>query len=218
MKSYNNSLELKQKFIAELKKHIEQDKLIKGVYGDKNSKDFKGCAVGCSLHSLNIINGTNLDTSNHKRAELELGIPEWLYRLQDTIFEGLPKELSQTFPFRFSEAINVGSDLTKVKWQFCSYLMQENIDRVLSLNISEELKQEVVNSIRGVLTLHVNAIETGIWNDSAANLAADSAYSAARSAANLAANSAADSAYSAADLAAYVKYSEKLIELLKQTY
>ena len=198
MKSYLNDTKLKRDFVKEIKWHSDQDKFIKGTYQQGSNGDFKGCAVGCSIHSLNRIKGKKFETDNHKIYETELGIPEWLARLEDTIFEGLPTKEAMEWPLKFSKAIPVGVDLEPVKWKFSAYLMKENIDRVLSLNIIDELKEQVVSSIRGVLKLNEDAIKTGKWDGSAARSAAWSAGSAARSAAWSAAGSAAWSAESAA--------------------
>ncbi len=45
--------------------------------------------------------------------------------------------------------------------------MKENIDRVLNLDISDGLKEQVVSAIRQVLNVHETAIKTGEWNESA---------------------------------------------------
>jgi len=189
--AYKNKPELKEKFVAEIIKHRKADQILQGTYGRGSGKDWKGCAVGCSVHSLNEINKTRFQTSNHKVYETALGIPEWLARLEDTIFEGLPVKEAKLWVERFAEAIPVGANLEPVKWKFCAYLLKENIDRVLGLDISYELKEQVVSAIRQCLALHENAIKTGKWDKSAAE-SAWSAESAAESA-----ESAAESAWSA---------------------
>jgi hypothetical protein len=129
-----------------------------------------------------------------------------------------------------------GVDLEPVKWKISVFILSENIERVLTLDISDDLKKQVVDSIRGILSLHETAIKTGVWDaesawsaaESAAESAAWSAESAAWSAesaarsaawsAESAARSAAWSAESAAwsaESAAYERYADKLIEILK---
>jgi hypothetical protein len=208
MQSYLNDTKLKKDFIKEVKWHEDQDKIIQGTYGKGDNGDWKGCAVGCFIHSLGRLEGEKLDTSNHKLYETKLGIPEWLARLEDTIFEGLPKDLAMKWPLRFSKAIPVGVDLEPIKWKFSAFILSENIERVLTLNISDDLKKQVVDSIRGVLTLHEEAIKTGSWNESAAESAwsarsaAESAWSAAESARSAAESAAESAAWSAAGSAA----------------
>jgi len=154
--------------------------------------------------------------------ETAVGIPEWLARLEDTIFEGLKNGHAKAFAVDFLVSVPVGINLEAVKWIFCAFILKENIDRVLSLNINDKLKQNVVKAIRGVLKLHEKSIKTGRWPArsaasaaSAARSAASAAWSAARSAAASAESAAWSAARSAAASAEYEKYAKKLIELLK---
>ena len=264
--SFKGNKKLKSMLLTELGKHRKADQIIKGTYERYEGKEFKGCAVGCSVYSLNQKLGKNYSTSDHSAYETELGIPEWLARLEDTIFEGLPTKESQLWPERFTKAIPIGVDLNPIKYKFCAFILKENIDRVLTLKIEDSLKEQVVKSIQGVLVLHENAIKTGKWDESAesaawsaaesARSAAESAWSAAESAwsaawsarsaesaawsarsarsAQSAAQSAQSAAWSAAwsaarsawsaarsawsaESAAYVKYADELIRLIKDT-
>ena len=210
--SYKGDKNLKEKFVKEIEKHRKADAIEQGTYGHQNGT-WKGCAVACSLRSLAIIDGEDLVTAynDHTLYETKLGIPEWIARLEDTLFEGLPVKDAKKWPEQFSKAIPVGINLEPIKWKFCAYLMKENIDRVLKLNITDELKKQVVDAIRGVLYVHENAIASGTWDESAAWSARSAAWS-ARSEAWSAAESAAESA---AWSAAYVKYSKYLLKLLK---
>ena len=221
LKSFNGDTKLKEVLLKEIIRHRKADQIIQGSYGE-NGDNFKGCAVGCSIHSLNVKFGKNYNPSDHTVYEKELGMPEWLARLEDKIFEGLPKEDSMKWPEQFIKAVPVGVNLEKVKWQFCSYLLKENIDRVLGLKISDSLKEQVVSVIRQVLSVHETAIKTGKWDGSAAKSAEWSAWSAARSAERSAESaawsaewSAESAAESAARSAAYIKYSKELLKLLK---
>lgn len=111
MNAYLNSADLKSRFLAEISKHEAADQLIKGSYGEMNGQ-FRGCAIGCSLHSMNIIQGApDLlgRTGDHRRYPSALGLPIWLAYLEDDIFEQLPIELAKTWPRRFAEAVPVGA-------------------------------------------------------------------------------------------------------------
>ena len=101
----------KEAFVAEIRKHMEADNFIKGTY----SNGRKGCAVGCSLKSVNKLKNKRMSVSNHKAYEQHLGIPEWLARLEDILFENLSLGRSKVWPLEFSEAINQGADLEKIK-------------------------------------------------------------------------------------------------------
>ena len=104
---------LKTAFLAEITKHEAQDALIKGTYGEMDGT-FKGCAIGCALHSLNVLQGrvgaaTAVNTNKHERYEAELGLPSWFAHIEDTIFEQLPLDLAKTWPRRIAAAIPVGA-------------------------------------------------------------------------------------------------------------
>jgi hypothetical protein len=215
MLSYHNDENLKALVVAEMKNHQKKDQFIKGAYEKLNSK-FKGCAIGCTIDSVNKIFGRSYKTSEHKVFEEALGIPEWLAHIQDSLFEALPIGDNSQFAVDFLSAVPTGVNLEPVKWKFCSFILKEGIDRILlQHNLSEELMDQVVSAMRGVLNLHESAINTGEWDLEAAELAelaAESAAWSARSAAELAwsaaesaelAWSAAESARSAARSAAW---------------
>jgi len=216
MLSYHSDKNLKNLVVCEMKKHQEQDQFIKRTYGEKNGK-FKGCAIGCTIDSLNLVFNKNYKTSDHKVLEEAIGIPEWLARLQDAFFENLPTGENSQFAIDFLAAIPVGVNLEPVKWKFCAFLMKENIERILNLpDLSDELRKKVIDSIRGVLSFHEDVITTGTWDQSAARSAAESARSAAWAAESAAGSAwAADSAAASAWAAAYKKYAAELINLLK---
>jgi hypothetical protein len=72
MLSFHGKQEIKDKYLNRVIKHRELDNIIQGI-GWENGK---GCAVGCTLENY-----------NHSRYPMELGLPEWLARLEDKIFE-----------------------------------------------------------------------------------------------------------------------------------
>ena len=217
--SFNNDAKIKESLIARMQKHIEADELLQKATG----RDGKGCTVWCALNNGDIQYGYN-----HSAFPEVLGLPEWLAHLQDIIFEGLSVDDAKQFSSDWPKAIPVGKNLEPVKWKFCAFLMEQNIERVLLLNISEDLKKQVVAAINGVLSLHQSAIETGEWDESAAESAGSaawSAWSAAESASwsvawsvRSAAESAAWSVGSAAESAESVcnSYAEKLLALLSE--
>ena len=193
MLSYHNDENLKALVVAEMKNHQKKDQFIKGAYEKLDSK-FKGCAIGCTIDSVNKIFGRSYKTSEHKVFEEALGIPEWLARLQDSFFENLPVGDNSQFAVDFLSAVPTGVNLEPVKWKFCSFILKEGIERILlQHNLSEELMDQVVSAMRGVLNLHESAINTGEWDLEAAW----SAWSAAESAAELARSAARSAAWSA---------------------
>jgi hypothetical protein len=107
--TYLGKPDLKVAFLGEIGKHELADQITKGTYGEMNGQ-WHGCAIGCSLRSLNLLQGKqhDLDTSQHHRMPSELGWPLWLAYLEDNLFENLPYELAKTWPRRLAEAIPVG--------------------------------------------------------------------------------------------------------------
>ena len=110
--TYHGDADLKAAFLYEIGKHEAADAIIKGTYAQMNSH-FQGCAIGCSLYSLSVLQGQSpavaaQRTGEHARIPTELGWPLWLAYAEDTIFENLPDALSKTWPRRLAEAIPVG--------------------------------------------------------------------------------------------------------------
>jgi hypothetical protein len=181
--SYHNDKKLKRTIVTEMKNHQKHDQFIKGSYGKMNGK-FRGCAVGCAIDSFNLKLGKKYKKDNHKAFEEAIGVPEWLARVQDCIFEGLPDKKNSQFAVDFLSSIPVGINLEPVKWKFCAFILKENIKRVLTLKISDGLKKQVVDAIRMCLDLNEQAIKTGIWDESAAVSAESAVWSAASEAWN----------------------------------
>jgi hypothetical protein len=117
MKAFHGDEAVKQKYLARLKAHHEADEIIQGT-GWENGH---GCAVGCTLNRY-----------NHSAYEDELGLPQWLARLEDKIFEGLPAGNAQRFAVDFLEAVPVGADVENVRWRLASQRHTRDRDRLLS--------------------------------------------------------------------------------------
>ena len=113
MQSFHNNAAIKHKYLARVIAHQKADNLIRGI-GWKNGK---GCAVGCTLESY-----------DHKSYETELGIPEWLARLEDGFFERMSLDKSKTWPEKFLEAIPIGVDLDKIIAPFLIMVLKSTLD------------------------------------------------------------------------------------------
>jgi len=225
MLTFHNDQKVKDKFLARMRAHAEADEIIQGEIWENG----KGCFVGCTLHEY-----------DHEKFESREGpgLPEWLAHLADTIFEGLSVSDAKTFAADFYEQIPVGVELDIVKWKFCSFILKENIERVLSLSIDHKLRDQMIGAIRECLSVHEEAIKTGFFADlaaesarsaestsestsestwSAADLAAESAWSAAWSTAWSTAWSATwSAALSAAEFAAFKRYADELFKLFRE--
>lgn len=231
MKAYECGI-TKKEFVKEMKMHAKMDAFIKGTYGESEDGIFKGCSVGCALHSVSRLKGTALDTGDHELFEKYLGVPEWLARLNDTLFENLPEERSKKWPVEFSEAINEGADLDKIKTPYLVYILTENLKTLDSLKVDKEHTQ-VIKAIEQTRAATLQVIKAHESDDKDELSAAESAArSAAESVAWAAAESAAESAawaarsaawsaawsvaWSAAESAAFVPHADKLLEMIRE--
>jgi len=113
MRAYHNDALLKKDMVSEVMRHQRADMIIKGTYGEENGI-WRGCAVGCSIHSYNLKRNKTIKTSDHNAYERVLGIPESLARLEDYLFETMSDDKALKFPAEFLRAIPVGADLSLV--------------------------------------------------------------------------------------------------------
>ncbi len=144
MKAYHNKPELKQMMVEEAIKHRKADSLLQNFgYGKTEGDQFKGCAVGCTLHSLEVKLGKEIIYNDHSAYERELGIPQILARLEDGIFERLPKKEAMTWPQRFLEAAPVGADLSKVGDKFLHWLLVDPQDGVIKFAKTDRTKKAI---------------------------------------------------------------------------
>lgn len=227
MIAFHGKVEIKDKYVKRMRKHIELDQLIRGKYtNDENpaSPEFRGCAVGCVLHS-----------SNHEDYEAELGIPTQLALLHDACFEGVPSEQAAKFALDFLEIIPIGADLSGVINHFYVWLLIDPENGVIRFADNDNERTVITN----VAVLHQRVIDGDIplesewdaaWDatwDATRDAAWDAAWDATRAAARdatrdatrdaawAAARAAArDAAWAAAWAAAFEKIAARLLELL----
>jgi len=195
LRAFNNNKVFQAQMIAAAISHREKDEYIAGAYAKINGS-FKGCSVGCSLFDVKGIKGVDVGEKYNDHALLakELGIPEFICHLQDSIFEGLPESERFRWTERLFKAIPLGSDLTPVLPRF----LLKTLDRLPETDVSD-----VVDAIKGAKDVLINWAETGEADIEAAWSAAESAESAGPAAwlAAWSAQSAAESAGSAAESA-----------------
>ena len=121
MLAYNNDPALKDAICAEIKRHQDQDMIMTGNYWDGS----KGCAVGCSLRSYALATGAeDISFGDHKIYDDFLGNGgEALARLEDTLFENLPRPGHLKFPLRVAQAIRPGADISGVCHRFTAWAL-----------------------------------------------------------------------------------------------
>lgn len=136
LQAYLGDKKLKKAILAEVVKHRKADQIVQGTYGQENGI-WKGCAVGCSIHSLNIKLKKDFSTSDHFVYESQLGIPKELAQIEDSLFEEMSVKDSKIWPERFLKAINPGADLSKVVAQ---WVIWEFEDKKVGLSQTREIQ------------------------------------------------------------------------------
>ena len=126
MRAFTNVTVTKTEFLKELRRHQKADAFLRGTYQEAatNAVGFRGCAVGCSLHSVARFKDVALNYADHKSYETHLGIPEWLARVEDRLFEGMGAECAETWPVDFAKAIPEGANLETVKGPFLVIILR----------------------------------------------------------------------------------------------
>ena len=183
--AFKNTTITKEELLDELNNHQKLDNFVRGTFDNGNGK---GCAVGCSLQSLSKIKGVEISYEDHLLYEKHFGVPEWLARVEDALFEGVGVKRSKTFPVEFIQAINPGADLNKIKNEFVIYILKSNLK-----NFDHKEYPDVKKAIDMCVALY----EAPEWDESAAE--------SARLAARLAARS-----------IAYEDFADELLELIKK--
>jgi hypothetical protein len=191
MKAFHNQESIKQFRLDQADFHIEHDQLLAGTYGEGVGQNFKGCSIGCHYRG------------DYKKAEEVDGLPEWYARLASAIFEGLPESKLAWWHKAWFDAVPVGfSDFDLVKAKFLVYLLEEQLDLVESLDIGADLKDQVLDAIKGSLDFQATAVANGGRVDPEAAWEAEAAARAAARAAVWKAEAAARGAAQAAAWAA----------------
>ena len=171
MKSFNQ--ELKSALVAEIRKHREHDQVIQGSYGTLGDPSglFRGCAVGCAIDSLFMVNGYYTPENcyaDHGIYERELGIPSILAELQDVIHEGLSDEIFPTWPERFMEAVPTETDLSLVFPKFALWFLTDEKFGIFNYSIGTP-PQEAVEEAAELFSAIVagERIPLQVWRDCA---------------------------------------------------
>ena len=161
------------------------------------------CAVGCSIHSLNVKRGKNIATGNHSAYETEFGIPESLAHLEDFLFEKMPNDKAQKWVAEFIRAIPVGADLSLVAPRFIASTLRDLL-KIKEVKADKDVAKSVLDiAILWEKIVAGEVVEKTVWS---------AALSAAKSAAKSAAESAAESAARSAALSAALSAAESAAE------
>ena len=165
MQAFHNDPAIKAKYLERVAAHRHLDQLVQGTGWESG----RGCAVGCTL-----------DTYDHARYPIELGIPIQLAHLEDQLFEMQPSVDAQEWPTRFLTAIPVGADLTGVWPQWAVWMLEDPTHGVVRYAGD---RQDVIAAIRGVADLYRTSTMPSVGAAAeAARAAAEAARAAARAA------------------------------------
>jgi hypothetical protein len=176
LRAYQNCELTKAALVARMQAHYDADEIIKGVTGGGG----KGCTVWCALNQY-----------NHAAFPAVLGLPEWLARLIEQIFESLPDDKARQFSQDWPIAIAEGADLALVKSRFFYALLVDPDHGVIRHSPDS-------TEILAVAALHQRAIDGEVVADDEWRAAAAKAADAADAAAADAAYAPAAAAYAAA--------------------
>lgn len=109
--SFRGDAALKAIHVAQAERHAAADMLVAGTFGDADDSQFRGCSVGCFAHEIE----PTTDANWHEVVAEARGLPAWLIRLQDSMFEGLPLTDRASFHVDLAKRIPVGADLEPVQ-------------------------------------------------------------------------------------------------------
>ena len=195
--------------VAAAEKHRAIDGMLRaGTYAEKNGA-FHGCSIGCFAYE---IDPDREDFAAHKTVSDFYEYPEWLARLQDTLFEELGDERDD-WHVQIARAIRAfklgGGD-----WQVALHKIHAGI-----LEISLRTAGSASEEVGAVRDLHGKAARGEEVSDNEWSAARSAAWSAVESAAESAAWSAARSAawsaaWSAERSAAYKEIRDVVLSVL----
>ena len=160
MLSYHNDPEFKAQLVDAARAHRLADEYVAGTYQDDSASEFRGCSVGCSLHDVQKLRGVEVrDYGDHGQLAEALGVPEWLTRLQDQIFEGLSAGDREAWTERLYAAIPVGVDISHVKHELA-------IRRLRRLVVAQERARDEMSDdewgVKSAIATVVSALEQTI--------------------------------------------------------
>jgi len=162
MQAFHNDQAIKEKYLSRVIAHRKADRIIQGTYWNGE----KGCATGCTLAR------GNGDGDIYNQYEVELGVPRFLARLQDHIFETLLQKESVFWPERFIDSINVGADLTSVWPKFAVWLLTDSKYGVIKFARNERVKN-IIQKVFDSYSSHekISRAEWEAYADDAADAA-----------------------------------------------
>lgn len=153
MLAYHGNEEFRRRFLDEMRWHQKQDRVIQGTYGNNwDHENFRGCAVGCSINSLNRMLKPESDfhSSDFQIYPLHLGWPAWVASVEELIFENISEDSSpDLFPLELSQSVKAGVDLQRVFFPLMIWVVSRGACRWSSRGLGWELFRCLLNLAQG---------------------------------------------------------------------
>ena len=141
-------IEQKNALVEATRRHAAQDMLARGSYGRLNAFGFRGCSIGCLAYEIDPI-GRPLN--NHGLVAERYGYPEWLARLQDTLFENASEDVH----VGLAEALRPGTD-----WQQLYHAISRRVLTEVALPNAGEAR----SAVSAVAELHeTRSADVAAW-------------------------------------------------------
>ena len=148
MSAFKGDPKLKAFYLSRVRKHAKADEIAQGVGYKKNGK-LQTCCIGCLAEEY----------PAHAKLAAEWDAPEELFRLADSIHEGLPLADAKLWPKRFTSAITVGADLSMIWPKFALWMLADETNGVIRF-AGDDAK--VRDAILSVATLYREWIDSGV--------------------------------------------------------
>lgn len=110
LRAFHNDPGIKTRYVERVSRHQAENQIRQGCYW----KNGAGCAIGCTVHS-----------NDQQRYEVELGLPVFLARTEEFLFENLPVDEARRLPRQFLEAIPVGADTVPAGLHFIRCMLRQ---------------------------------------------------------------------------------------------
>ena len=195
MISFQNDPAKKEFYVQRMLQHAKADELVQGSAWE----DGRGCFIGCTFHIY-----------DHSKFETELGLPSWLARLSDRIFEGLSNKDAKWFAVEYYKRVPVGKDLDQIRLPMLIAIIESVVDK-----FNHKKYPKAKKKIDEVLVKLRNWPATAAATDAAYAAAAATAYATATATAATATAYDIGRRRNEASEKAYKMFAEKLFELMR---
>ena len=147
--SFHNKPDLKQQYLKRVISHYKKNE----ITATETWSNGKGNAIGCTVHSINLI-----------EFEKQLGIPQLLGYIENKIYLGLEPKQAPKFPSEFLSNVPIGKNLKPVALKFLAWILEQSDAKIKSLPknyVARLIIKETIETIRGLIS--GKEMNSGIW-------------------------------------------------------